>query len=559
MTPRPMTDAARRAEQLAPWVVGVLFATPVLVTKYPPMVDLPLHEASIGLLRHWADPVFSPRSLYFLNLGHSNQLFSLLVLALSYVMPIGAASKTVVAAALLALPLATARFADHLGASRWTVPLVAVPIGFGWLFFWGLIQNIVGLVALLALLPSIDRFAAEPTARRAAGICAAMVLLHFAHQAMQLVACAALVACTVGTPVRARTLALRAVPLLFSLGVVYAASVQAWRHAGVEHTRFSLFTFTDVREKIAGAAGVLFGGYEPWVRNALLGLALAPIALFAAGRPRPGPIAETPWQRVHAWRFEALAGALVLLYIVAPESIRSTTLVYHRFLPPAWALLAVCCAARPGRPAGAPPRLVPALCAVLPVASLLAGWPAFADSNREYSDLEAIMPTMEPGSAVAAVNLGPDIDSRLWNPQAAMGHVVAEHGGRSLFDYTHSPVSPVALRPEKEWAEAVFRLAGHPYALRPAWDLTRFRYLLVVTPDKVLAGAVTVAIRKEARFLAMRGDWYLFESRLPLVPIDADDAPLPTPHPPTLRRMLKDLAGEIQAAEEGAEPLPQAP
>jgi hypothetical protein len=553
MTPRPMTDAAR-AEQLAPWLVGLLFAAPVLVTRYPPMVDLPHHEASVGLLRHWADPVFAPKGLYFLNLGHSNQLFSLLVFAVALVFPIGTASKIVVAAAMLALPLATARFADHVRASRWTVALVAAPIGFGWLFFWGLVQNIVGLIALLALLPSIDRFATAPTGRRAVGVCAGMLLLHFAHQAMQLVACASLVVCCIGTPgaLRARTLALRAGPLLFSLALVVAAGKYAWHYAGPRNVRMPLFSFSDVGSKVTTAPAVLFGGYEPWVRNALLALALAPVVLFGTQRPRPGPVTETIAQRVHAWRFEAIACALVLVYVVAPASVRSTTLVYHRFLPPAWALLAVCCAARPGRSPAPAPRLIPLMCGVLPVASLLAAWPVFADSDRMYSDLEVVMKAMEPGAAVAALNLGPDPDNRLWNPVAAMGHVVAEHGGRALFDYTQSPISPVAQRPEKEWADVTDRMSRDPASIRPAWDLTRFRYLLVITRDRPLGIWTAMALKKEARLVTSQGDWYLFESLLPLVPIDADDAPLPVPHPPTLRKLLRDVAGEVRAAGDHA-------
>jgi len=559
MLPR-MTDTTRQAERLAPWFIGALFAAPILIAKYPPMVDLPLHEASVGLLRHWGDPVFAPKGLYFLNLGHSNQLFSLLVFAVSFLMPIGAASKTVVAAAMLALPLATARFADHVGASRWTVALVAAPIGFGWLFFWGLVQNIVGLIALLALLPTIDRFAAQPTARRAAVVCAAMVLLHFAHQAMQLVACAAIVFCSVGTPLRTRALALRMVPLLFSMALVYVASVYAWRHAGPRNLRMPALSFyVEFGKKVTSISSVLFGGYEPWVRNSMLALALAPIAILAIGRPRPGPVTETFWRRLHAWRFEALGLSLVVVYLVAPASVRSTTLVYHRFMPTAWALLAVCCAARPGRPDASVPRIVPVLCAALPIASILAGWPCFADSNRMYSDLESLMEFIEPGCAVDAVNLGHDPANRLWNPIEAMGHVVAERGGRALFDYTQSPISPVAQRPEKEWVDVVDRTQRLPFAFRPGWDLTRFRYLLVDTPDRALAAALTMGMRHDARFVAAKGDWYLFESILPLVPIDADDVPLGLPRPPSLRVLLRNTVKEIQAAEDGTGPIPEIP
>src|SRR5271170_5065243 len=160
----------RRAEEWAPGVVGAMLALPVLIARFPPMDDLPLHEASIGILRHWGDGRFSPPSLYMLNLGHANQLFSLMVLGLSYAMPIVWASKVVVAALIFALPLAAAHFAKYVGSSPWTALLVA-PLGLGWLFFWGLVQNLLGIIVLFWTLPTIDRFAARPTARGAASMC----------------------------------------------------------------------------------------------------------------------------------------------------------------------------------------------------------------------------------------------------------------------------------------------------------------------------------------------------------------------------------------------------
>ncbi len=279
---------------------GVFLALPVLIAKYPPMADLPLHEASVGLLRHWGDPQFAPRSIYFLNLGHANQLFSLMVLLLSYAVPIAWASKLVVAASILALSLAAGHFADYLGASRWTALLVA-PIGLGWLFFWGLIQNIVGLAVLLALLPAIDRFAMRPTWRGVAGICGAMMLMHFAHQAMQVVACIALVLCSVGFPFRAKPLILRGLPIAFCGILVFAATKYAWLVAGPMHLATAPYQWTGVWYKLATIPGVLFGGYEPYVRNLIMVLAIAPLVLIGIERIRgrergdalPSPSAST--------------------------------------------------------------------------------------------------------------------------------------------------------------------------------------------------------------------------------------------------------------------------
>jgi hypothetical protein len=131
--------------------------------------------------------------------------------------------------------------------------------------------------------------------------------------------------------------------------------------------------------------------------------------------------------------------------------------------------------------------------------------------------------------------------------------VIAVNGGRSLYDYTVSPTSPVAQRPEKEWTEPLLRMQLYGLKCRPAWDLQRFRYLLLTTPKPTRAAAMTLALRNEARLIATSGDWYLFESRLPLLPIDADDAPLPIPPPPTLRVMANEVLREARETPE-AEP-----
>jgi hypothetical protein len=538
-------------ERLAPWCAGALFALPVLIAKYPPMADLPLHEASVGLLRHWGDAQFAPPELYFRNFGHANQLFSLLTFALSFVVPMAWATKIVVAAALLALPVTAARFADHVGAPRWMTLLVA-PIGIGWLFFWGLIQNIVGLAALLAVLPAIDRFAERPTARGAAGVCAAMIFLHFAHEAMQLVACAAIFYSSIGTRFTARLTALRLVPVVFCGAIVYAANLYAWHFAGPVHQATPRFVFYDLSHKLESIPGVLFGGFEPYVRNLMMVLAATPVVLAIVTRWR-GPHAAGFVARVREHRFELLALSLFAVYLVAPANIKSTTLVYHRFLPPAWAIFAIAAASGTRDVLRAVPR---AICAAVPAASLLIAWPTFVDSHHIYTDLDRVMTHMARGSSVACVDLGPDPAYRLWSPVVAMGYVVAEHGGRAMFDYSQSPISVVSQRPEKQWGDIVERATGRTWLIRPGWDLIRFRYLLVLTPRRSLGVAASMALRDDATLIAASGDWYLFESTHPLVPIDADDARMSAPYPPTFYQRLKLVSQELDEAQRNGEPIP---
>ncbi len=538
-----METPKTRAERWAPWVVGALFALPVLIAKYPPMDDLPLHEASVGLLRHWNDTTFAPRSLYYVNLGHSNQLFSFVLLALSFLMPIGLASKIVVAATVFVLPLAAARFADHLQAPRWTVLLAAPVACLGWLFFWGLIQNLIGLALLLALLPEIDRFAARPTGRGAAWMCALMLLFHFAHQAMQLMALAALLIFSITASAkerfRARHWGLVAIPALFCAMVGYAAAKYSWYLSGPRHRSQPPFIFYSLAHKVETFSGVLFGGREPYVRNLMLVVAMAPVLLLLKDRWLARSRARSLGERLYDLRFDFLAAFLLLLYWAGPANLKSATLVYHRFLPPAWCIFVIAAGMGTRATLRLPVRL---LCSLLPIATLLATWPTFADSNKVYSDLEPLIDRIEIGSSVLTLNFGPQDAFRLWSPVDATGHVVASRGGRALFDYTLSPISPVTQRGDKQWIDPIDRLDGNPYGLRPDWDLRRYRYLLFNTGTPGLATVIGMAIKEEATLKASSGGWYLFESKLPQVPFDSADAHLPEPHPATLRHKLKELA-----------------
>ncbi len=216
------------------------------------------------------------------------------------------------------------------------------------------------------------------------------------------------------------------------------------------------------------------------------------------------------------------------------------------FLPPAWAVASISLATGLR---GKTRPIIATLCAALPLASVLIAWPTFVDSNQVYSDLDALLPHMQRGAAVMAINFGPNPPHRLWSPSVAQGYVVAEHGGRCVHDYTESPVSVVAQRPEKQWQEPLARLEGYLGGIRPAWDFTRFRYFLFATTKPSVALVVAMALKNDARLIASKGDWYLFESKLALAPIDADDAPIPTPHPKSLRFLLDKLGNDFEALD----------
>src|SRR5262249_30387630 len=146
-------------------------ALPTLLAHDLPTTDLPMHEAVVGILRHFGDAAYFPPNLYRLNLGHPNQLFHVSAWLLSYAFGARWACKLVVAFAQIAILESGARLADYLGRSRWAAVLLA-PLALGFTYYWGLVANLLGFAAFFAAVPVLDRAAKVPTARTLASACA---------------------------------------------------------------------------------------------------------------------------------------------------------------------------------------------------------------------------------------------------------------------------------------------------------------------------------------------------------------------------------------------------
>jgi hypothetical protein len=96
------------------------------------------------------------------------------------------------------------------------------------------------------------------------------------------------------------------------------------------------------------------------------------------------------------------------------------------------------------------------------------------------------------------------------------------------------------MLPAHQWNEPVLRLVRDPTQFRPAHDFRRFRYALVrLAPEYVALSPVVVAVMApEGKLVAESGEWLLFESMLPVDPIDSPDVPLPLPAQESLRERL---------------------
>jgi hypothetical protein len=524
------------SERLAPWVAGGALALPVLIARYLPMTDMPYHESVIALLRHRNDSAFAPPGLYNAsNFGHPNQLFYLAGWLLSYALPTDWTCKILVAATVMAIAVCAGRLATYLQASRFTALAVA-PAALGWTFSWGLVTNLTGLAALLFALPSFDRAAETPTARNAARAMGCMVLLYLAHEAMMVAACIGVVIFALAHPIRIKATLLRLSPAAFAF-VLFVAQAFYQRHQMSANVSSVPTTYMSFAHKLTTIPGALLGGHEVTTRMATFALLVACLIGFAVARlnARPKQSALALRGVLHHFRFEAFATCSLLAYFVMPYTINGATLVYHRFLPPAFSVFAIAMA--PRGPARALPRIVKLLAIALPVGSLLLMWPEFADSDRTFKELDALLPLIAEGSAVAHAELGSD-DDRVYSAGGGGARALATRGGRLLFSFNDSPISPVQMTERYQWNESLTRVAFDAFAFRPAFDFDRYKYMLAHNPGGSLVLVVERAMLPDAKLIGRSGEWMLFESTHQVMPLLSPDAPLPQPHPATLRKRM---------------------
>ena len=530
-----------RFARSVPLMAGVALALPLLVIRAAPMTDLAHHEGMVALLVHARDPAFT-RGIYALNLGHANQLFYALAWPLALVLGSTLACRLVVAAIVVATFASASKLCDHLGTTRWAALLVA-PAAMGWTFFFGFAPNLLGVALFMAILPRFDALAAEPTMRRAIGSSFAVVALHAAHETSAICACVAIAVLSLGRAGRASSWALRAAPIALAAllaGIemhrekaVLTAFGQRWIDQGI--------ALHPIDQKLEHVLDFLMGPQGALAETLVAGLALAALVAFWIARPRipsGSNDARSLGARLVHHRFAILGATFFALYVVAPFSINFGAFLYVRFLVPAYVVL-VLVAAR----GAVPSPIAKGLAVAVPLAWLAVVLPVFADADRERRAVDALFPRIEEGSAVAVLSYTGNESLHPYDPLSLGNRVLAERGGRALHSFAEYPIAPMVVRPEMRWDEAMMRIYINPTSLRPAFDLTRFRYLLVRIPEDDRAMLVERALVPDATRVASEGGWHLFESTHEVVAVDAPDAPLPRPLPATLQERVSAVVG----------------
>ena len=523
-----------RSERLAPWIGGLLLAAPILLFRYPPMGDLPMHEALVALLRHRNDPAWAPPGMYFVVAPQANQLFHFLAYALSYVAGTELACKLVVAATVLLTPVGMARLLAQLRVSRWP-SLLALPIVCGWMFRWGLVANLLGFMLLVFSLPLLERLAKRPTRRVVASTVGAACVIFFAHESSALIFAMVAGYFAVIRGGGPRAIATRSTPVVATL---LLALVQLRVSAGLTGANMQAIGNDyglDPLERIQILPGAVFGGYDRTRLAIIGGVWLVALVVSAVARPRPS--AKELAVRVALWRhrYPVLAGVFFLMFLAFPMSLAGTTLLAHRFLPAACVFLIAACAPRPS-------GIARALCAMaVPIALLGVELKSFIETDRRFRDLDEVLLHLPNNVAVAQLDLTPMPPSVVGPIPAAASRALSEHGGRMLFAFTDMPPNPIYVPSNRQWNEPMLRMAHSPYAFMPSYDARRFSYLLARGTQPRYRALTARALAPEEELIASKGEWSLFRSTLPVDPIDAPDRPLPSPPPETLADRVNRL------------------
>ncbi|MFO0628216.1 MAG: hypothetical protein U0325_21765 [Polyangiales bacterium] len=522
--PRRLEGALLLAASL---IVGLTAGLP----RMPPSADLAQHEFILAALRSMGDPQRFPSPPYEYALSSANQLFLYAAWLLTLVLPVDLAARLALAAVVAALPLLAGRAARHAGRSP-LLGVVAAPLALGFAYRWGLCAYLLGVCVLLAALPDLDALARAPDGRRAlraAGWSAALALAHGSSMIF--------------------LLTLTAVTLLEGRRPLRAAALVAAPAAGgfaVFALGWALFQ-SRVRGDTSSPNGYgialgqrpgivlwsLFGPLDGWVGVALPALCALGLALLVRGAAGG----------VHA-RY-ARAGALCAAqFFLWPNEFGGAGLLFHRFALPAALLLAL------ALPSATPrPRWRASLLLIVPLAMSAALWPLTRLVDRAWRDLDPVIARIEPGAAVASLDLA-EIPWAMHVFGGAAARAVALRGGVTNNDFSHLPQFPARTAPDRVWARARLRLM-HPERFVPALDFRRFRYVIVRTTRRHDLAALTRAMAPEGRLVLRSGRWMLYASQLPLHPIAAPEPPEPAPLPP-------DLAARI-AAQGVAFPFPRAP
>jgi len=506
LEPRSLRARAAKRATLALLGLFILGVAAIWAAPRPRMIDLPQHAGQIALLHDlilgrspWAGEIrINLATPYLIGYG--------LALPLSFLMPAGAALKTVLTAAYAGFIAACLGIRRELGASPKLDAYYAFSF-FGFAYGWGMFTFLVAAPVGLAFIWLCIRYARGGRGlRQGLGVAALGLALLLSHGLVFLFAggLGGLILLVRATSLRG--LVVRSWPFWLLLAACAAIAVL---------TRERETALTP-----AFASQVHFGAFGLHLRS-IVGNAFDaparrwPIAFFAifAGLPLLGGF-RPDWRAREA--VVILAATLAALAF-APHYAWSTSMLFERFaifLPPAYAWVL---RERPPAAGSLAVRLQPhvALVAGLACAAVLAQHARLALAfGREQRSFETVLSAAAPGERALALifDAASEVDD---DDEAYLHHALWYQADRHGFvDFNFAAFHPQIAR----FRPGRIPPAGERLAMNPQqfdWRANggdRYRYIFVRSdgppPARALAGAPC-----PPALVAAAGKWRLYERR----------------------------------------------
>ena len=527
MTASPAPAAAEtppRRPPLGLGLAGVLWALPLWLVRFLPMVDYPQQLAAASILRFYGDPARALKATYEIVLWRPQGLFEILTAGLGYLMPIEAAGKVILSLCLLAVPLATALLCRRTGRPAWYA-LLALAVTYNEAFFWGFADNLLAYPLGLFGAALADRLFDRPFGGRSWGLLAGVGLLFYTvHLEFLLIYAGAVGWLAIVRRPGASRLMLQISAVLPGLALGLGSLGRAHLDAAAVMTGYQQnlaaepSAYAPLSVRVAHLPANLFSGAADGAAQPLAALLLAIVLVLAVPRPPSVPAADGDGGALFRTRFLSLAGWIALLYFVLPNYTRGY-LVSDRLLPLAAMLLVP---ALPRLPPGSPRlRLAALLLAGLLAGQLLRTATGFLDFAAEADGLGELLETTGPGQSLAGLihEPGGQKGAYGWDVPPYLIHTPAYyqvgHGGRVHFSFAQFFNSPVAYRPGKneddpllaewdEWNPQQFVYLRHG---------THYRYYLVRGGAEHLAAAFGPHLAEMQ--VKRAGRWFLVELKPP--------------------------------------------
>jgi hypothetical protein len=483
------------------------------------MADYPQHLSMASILRWYHDPARHLVENYTFAYSRPNTAFVFLVGALSYLVPLGLAGKLLIAGAVSATGLAGLALARHAGRPGW-FGLFALIAAYDYAFFFGFVNYVLATPLFLYGIVLADRLLDRNVSWRSCLTLAAYgAAFYFVHLQVLFL--------FIGLVVWLALLRHRrwqsTLPLCSALlpGLLLGTyhfitrNPQSFRYH--EKRIYSHASEADlIFDRLVAIPRFCFGEnlhHGHWL--VFLAALLAIFWLLHIKRPRDGKVLPTPSQEEGMWarargtlwrhRFLTIAAWILAGYLMLPGTFIGSY-VYHRLAVLLWLLL----------PALLPRvdafRVRPAqalLATALLAQTLLVSDHALA-LDQEARDGHELLRQAEPGKSLMSLVTG-EIERGSDAPPPFLhfaAYYLAANGGRINCSFTELYVSPVQLRPGKEfedvyatvseWAPSAFTFAELGY---------HFDYFLFHGDFAKLASMFGPSMPKLA--WRIRGNWAL--------------------------------------------------